>query len=56
MARRKDGRPRSNPELHKAMMELRKSNAASPHEDARTKRQRSRRTQLDKELETYDDD
>ncbi|MFE6967184.1 hypothetical protein ACFVAJ_18885 [Agromyces sp. NPDC057679] len=32
----------TNPELAQAMRELRKSSAASPHEDRRTKRARTR--------------
>ncbi len=57
MGRRKDGRPRSNPEMAAFFQELRRSSAASPHEDARTKRRRTRQTQIDAELkdEDYDD-
>jgi hypothetical protein len=40
-----------NPELHKAMQELRRSSAAQPHQDRRTKRARSRADKLRKAIE-----
>jgi hypothetical protein len=40
----------SNPELAAAMRDLRKSNAAQPHEDRRTKRARSRQAQKQKAI------
>lgn len=45
----------ANPEYHKAMMELRRSNAAGTHLDRRTRRQRTRtaakRAAIEKEKE-----
>lgn len=40
----------SNPEMAKAMRELRRSNAAQPHLDKRTKRARNRKQAVQKEL------
>lgn len=34
----------ANPEMHKAMLDKRSSNAAGVHEDKRTKRKRTRAT------------
>lgn len=43
-----------NPEYIKAMRELRRSSAASPHQDKRTKRARNKKQALRKELKNDD--
>lgn len=46
----------SNRDLYDAMMEKRRSNAARPHLDRRTKRQRTKREQIRKAVREQDED
>lgn len=44
----------ANPEYHAAMHELRSSSAASPHEDRRTRRARTRNDAKRRAVEDFD--
>lgn len=54
MARKKkQHRNAANPELHKAMHELRRSSAAQPHADRRERRARTKGAMLRRELKNF---
>lgn len=53
MKKNKKHRNTANPELHRAMQELRRSSAAQPHADRRERRARTRKDALRKELKNF---
>lgn len=51
--KKKKFRGDANPELHKAMQELRRSSASSPHMDRRERRARTKGAVLRRELKNF---